>query len=325
MYVAGTAAALLLDFMGRQGLELPALRQQLLDLAAQRIIPFREWWRAIEAIRESCVLPALGLEIGRCIRPHHIGVVGYVAMYSGTAMHALMRFNRLEPLLHNLTPSAVSVEGDDVVLTWDHGDSTLVVDELLAAGLYTLLCQFLEGCEKPVARVEFRYPPPPDTSPYEAFFGLPPVFNALRQAIHLPVRCLNQSLNRYDPFLVQLLEQQAEAALKSIPTSDALLQSLQQQIMSVLQDGQPELAYVAERLGISERSLYRQLRERGLRYKQVLNSLRYELAKDYLRNPLLALPEIALLLGFAEQSAFSRAFKSWSGMSPLRYRRRQSE
>mgnify|MGYP003454277989 len=74
-------------------------------------------------------------------------------------------------------------------------------------------------------------------------------------------------------------------------------------------------------MGVSERSLYRYLSARGLRYKTVLNNLRYELAKNYLKNMQLSLPEIALMLGFSEQSAFSRAFKEWSGQSPMHYRR----
>ena len=74
-------------------------------------------------------------------------------------------------------------------------------------------------------------------------------------------------------------------------------------------------------MGLSERTLYRALQERDLRYKQVLNSLRFELAKDYLRDAQLSLPEIALLLGYAEQSVFSRAFKEWAGESPMRWRK----
>ena len=88
-----------------------------------------------------------------------------------------------------------------------------------------------------------------------------------------------------------------------------------------MQDEPPELTVVAARMGLSERSLYRLLQDRGLRYKTVLNTLRYELAKNYLNDAQLSLPEISLMLGYSEQSAFSRAFKEWSGETPMHYRR----
>jgi len=67
--------------------------------------------------------------------------------------------------------------------------------------------------------------------------------------------------------------------------------------------------------------LYRRLQERNLTYKGLLNQLRFQLAQRYLADRQLSLSEIALLLGYSEQSAFTRAFKSWCGQTPLHFRK----
>lgn len=73
---------------------------------------------------------------------------------------------------------------------------------------------------------------------------------------------------------------------------------------------------------MSEPSLYRALRSRGVEFSELVRALRRELALGYLAEPHLSLTEIALLLGYSELSAFSRAFRAWTGLSPAAWRRR---
>ncbi|MGH8434936.1 MAG: helix-turn-helix domain-containing protein, partial [Pseudomonas sp.] len=70
---------------------------------------------------------------------------------------------------------------------------------------------------------------------------------------------------------------------------------------------------------------YRQLAEHGLRYRWLLGDVRFKLARIYLGDPRLSSAEVALLLGYFEQSAFNRAFRAWSGSTPERYRRHLQE
>jgi AraC-like DNA-binding protein len=66
--------------------------------------------------------------------------------------------------------------------------------------------------------------------------------------------------------------------------------------------------------------MQRRLSEHGWSYKRVVDDTRTELAKRYIADPRKSLTEIAFLLGFSEQSAFSRAFRRWLGVSPSEYR-----
>lgn len=108
--------------------------------------------------------------------------------------------------------------------------------------------------------------------------------------------------------------------MSKIYPDDSLVHDLRECLICVMQRGHPCLRVVASEMGMSERSLSRKLRMRGVHYQQIFAQLRFQLAMQLLIDRRWLLPEISLLLGFSEQSAFSRAFRSWSGQSPQRFR-----
>ncbi|RKZ80269.1 MAG: AraC family transcriptional regulator, partial [Gammaproteobacteria bacterium] len=77
---------------------------------------------------------------------------------------------------------------------------------------------------------------------------------------------------------------------------------------------------IAASLFMSQRTLQRRLEENNTSFKQLVNEVRQDLADTYLNDSSLTLTEISFMLGFSEMSAFSRAFKRWSGKSPTDYR-----
>ena len=116
------------------------------------------------------------------------------------------------------------------------------------------------------------------------------------------------------------------AGLASCPgvSADDFIGRVQQELSRALPGGDATLEAVARRLGLSPASLYRRLRERGAEFTHLLRQLRYDLAVSHVREQHLPLTEVALLLGYSELSAFSRAFRRWTGVSPARYRRVQA-
>lgn len=101
-----------------------------------------------------------------------------------------------------------------------------------------------------------------------------------------------------------------------------LLRQLQQCILDALPEGGATLDVIAGRLGFSERTLQRRLQGAQLNFQQLVERLRFDAARHYLLQGGLPLTEIGYRLGYSEPSAFSRAFRRWSGVSPLAYRRR---
>ena len=87
-----------------------------------------------------------------------------------------------------------------------------------------------------------------------------------------------------------------------------------------LPEGEPSAEHIAKALHLSLRSLQRHLADEGCRFDTLLNESRENLALLHLRDPQVSLSEISYLLGFADTSSFSRAFKRWTGMTPGQFR-----
>ena len=88
-----------------------------------------------------------------------------------------------------------------------------------------------------------------------------------------------------------------------------------------MRDGDPKLARVAKKLAVSPRTLQRKLRDYGLEFKKLTEDTRRRFAVNYLRDRKHTLTEVAFLLGYSDVSAFNRAFKRWTGTTPMDYRR----
>ena len=94
----------------------------------------------------------------------------------------------------------------------------------------------------------------------------------------------------------------------------------QKLIKEALPSGIPFAADIGRHLGMSTRTLSRRLSEKGTNYRQLVQNTQQMISTDLLKNSTETVSEIAFQAGFSEQSAFNRAFKCWTGQSPLEYR-----
>jgi AraC-like DNA-binding protein len=91
-------------------------------------------------------------------------------------------------------------------------------------------------------------------------------------------------------------------------------------LLEILPSGHLTEEIILQSLHLSQRTLQRKLKEEGTTFKELLDETRRELAKEYVNDTSLSFSEITYLLGFSEQSNFTRAFKRWQGQSPSAYR-----
>ena len=125
-----------------------------------------------------------------------------------------------------------------------------------------------------------------------------------------------------DRGLFEVLDRHAALLLEALPpASSSLATQIREAVSAELRGGNPTLERVGRRLGVSGRTLQRRLDDQDLRFGELVDEVKTELAKAYLHDRSLALCEVAFLLGFADQSAFTRAFKRWTGHTPGRFRR----
>lgn len=138
--------------------------------------------------------------------------------------------------------------------------------------------------------------------------------------IALPKTFYAMKISTSDPYLRGLYDRQAAALLSNLTEENDFLKEVKSALKFCLEENQSSAEQVAKHLGLSLRTFYRRLDEQGFRYRSLLADIRFALAKGYLQDETLSLAEIALLLGYSDQSAFTRAFVGWAGATPTEYR-----
>jgi AraC-like DNA-binding protein len=99
-----------------------------------------------------------------------------------------------------------------------------------------------------------------------------------------------------------------------------LVEQVEAYVRGAISSGHCTTARCAKKLGISVRTLQWRLAESGLKFSDILEGQRIELARDCLLREHFKLEEIAVLLGYSEQASFGRAFKRWTGFTPWAFR-----
>jgi AraC-like DNA-binding protein len=143
---------------------------------------------------------------------------------------------------------------------------------------------------------------------------------ARHNRLSFPVEDVDQPFVTHNPDLLELIAPQLEAQLKQ-ELADKLLKEQAKGILKRLLAGQrPRLEDVAVELRMSVRTFQRRLLEEGLTFHSLVQEARREMARHYLRQPLLELNETAYLLGYEDPNSFIRAFHKWEGTSPGEWR-----
>jgi AraC-like DNA-binding protein len=150
---------------------------------------------------------------------------------------------------------------------------------------------------------------------HAALLGAPVAFGCAVAAMELPEAVWTTRLPTADPALQLTLRQLAERIGLGAAASDLEL-AVRARLRPLLPDGRAEALEVARALGMSERTLHRRLRQAGLTFGQVLDDFREAEAERFLGAGRVSLMEVALRLGYSDQTAWNRAFRRWKGMSP---------
>ena len=286
-------------------------------------VPMQFWWNILETVHDTHPVPALGHCIGKEIEPYHIHVLGYLALSSPNLYTFATCFKNFQPILQNSAEFSIYIKNSHFAMTWTAviQKSTQTSNEVLISGTMNILRKMLHRQDINPIKVEFTAPEPVHNDVYSAIYGCPVIFNSDALRLWLPIDILYLTIPSLDPYLKALLDQQAIVLLNALPNPDTFLKNIQDLIVDQLKTGEPTAENIADTLNIPLRTFYRKLTSYNLQYSELVRKIRLELAKNYLENSKMSLTEISFLLGYAEQSAFSRAFKQWENISPSEYRK----
>ena len=170
------------------------------------------------------------------------------------------------------------------------------------------------------ASLRFRHRPD-DATDFERVLGCPVHAGAEADELAIPRSSWRLPLRRRDSTLHAILASQAEEQIVRLGSDERAAAQLRRTLSGAMPSGRVDLATAARRLGTSARTLQRRLEQEGTSFQDVLDDVRRETAEGYLTESRLSVGEVGYLLGFSEPAAFHRAFKRWTRVTPLEYRR----
>lgn len=266
--------------------------------------------------------PAVGILIAEAREERNLGLVAYTARFSPTLGDALKRLERYSRVVVEDFVVSLRRHEDRAILTLERGMTYDPVRPPVDFRLTTVLtaARSLTGAAIEPLEARFPYPAPAGLAALRRVFRCPLVFDAEDPVLVLRAADLALSIPTQDGTLLGYLDQLAEQALRELTRDDSFAQAVERALWQELSSGTPSIERVASRLGVSGRSLQRRLAEEGTSFKDELDRFRRDMAQRLLREKNVAIYEVAYLLGYADPSAFHRAFRRWHGASPRRFR-----
>ena len=276
---------------------------------------------AAQATADDC----FGLHLGENYNPRNIGPLVYVVLNSPTIRAVIENFERYLHVYNEAARWFFTSEGNRGYIRYlltDLGINSLrhSNEHGMTIALNTL--RMMVGSEWAPMEVQFAHEAPEQTSEHFRIFHAPVSFGCKTNAIVIDRHFVEREVAAADQRLYQILKRYLDQVLSEMPREDSLLASVRRATAETMRAGDLKLARVAKQMAMSARTLQRQLKERGVDFKRLTDATRRRFAVNYLKDRKNTLTEVAFLLGYSELSAFNRAFKRWTGSTPLDYRRR---
>lgn len=281
-----------------------------------------------EHAEQLCDDPNIGLHVGQTMRTTHLGILGMLVMTCATTREAFELLLRYQNLIGNGGDIAIEKLGDEIEFSYfpaegrePYGRHNI---EFCFAGWHGQ-AHLMAGAQARPLRVTFPFPRPANTAEQAALFGCTLEYDAAKACTYFSADMADAPLFAAEPQLKDVLETKAHQRLaewqgEQLDASPVVAKT-KQTIAEAIAFGVPTIDEMAERMHVSARTLQRQLEANGSSYKELLDTVRADLAQKYMGKQELSILDVAFMLGFSEQSSFQRAFKRWFGATPGVYRR----
>lgn len=268
----------------------------------------------------------LGLDVGMQRDVKDFGILGYAALSCRSIRHSVEEFWGSRGgygEVMGMMAKVVIPRGNSETVTVDI-TAPEVTDTVYRFFVEEALCLLLKvgaqvsGIEPRFSKLELSYPRPPYAARYAELFQCPVVFKAARTRASFNRSWFESPLQTSDPELIQLYTQK----LSQMRAEIAHHQPLPARLLSLFAERRtvPPLEIAARDLGLSPRTLRRQLMQQQHSYRELATRYRLEQAMALLKTGTVAAKQISEHAGFSDVNAFRRAFKAWTGQTLSKYR-----
>ena len=264
--------------------------------------------------------PSIALRIAEATPVGAFGVVEYLCRCQPTLGDALRQWVRYLNILDDAVVVGL-VEDDDTVAI-----RVLVESEAPAPASHELCFALLVRQAREITRapfepvaVELTHEARVDPARYSGWFGAPVRFGAEHTQLVLTRAALDAPLVTADAGLTEVFGRLVSERESELQETSSFVGSVRREVQHSLRNADAGAEGIARRLGLTTRSLQRRLRAEGTTLSALKRDVQRELAGRYLDEGL-STAEVSFMLGFSEPSAFFRAFKRWTGITPLERR-----
>jgi AraC-like DNA-binding protein len=287
----------------------------------RNVIPHAALGRLLTLCVTRTKCPHFGLLVGQRATILSLGMVGRLMQYSetlGAAMRALVSSLSIQ---NRGGVPALLIRGDIVLFTFSVYDPETESADQISDGSIAVTVnaiRFLCGADWNPTEVFLPRAAPADQEPFRRHFRAPVRFNQESAIIIFPTCDLDRRVAGADPMLRAILEERINEVKgeQGSEFSDDIRRLLRTRLTSHSCSAD-DIAHV---LTMHRRTLSRRLKGNGMGYRALANEIRFEIARQLLHDTRIPLGEIAAALGYSEASAFTRAFRRWSGETPTAWR-----
>jgi AraC-like DNA-binding protein len=284
------------------------------------------WDKAVAKAAAVVPDPAFALRAARCWHPSHLGALGHAWLTSSTLRTGLERLERYGRILGERPQFRLTRAAEGLRFTYDHRRRDPALQAIgadFALSLIVDMCRMNYGASlRPVA-VRLSRASPAEPEPWKHHYGCPVHFGAGEDSFLLSLRVADETLPTANRQLAGTLDSVLAAQLAALDRTN-IPARCKAALLEQLTSGEISEGEMAKTLHMSRRTLQRKLADAELSYQKVVDDTRRDLALRYLEDPQKSITDVTFLLGFSGQSAFTRAFRRWTGVSPSTYRGRES-
>ena len=282
----------------------------------------RLWKLAVETTGDE----AFGLSVPSFVQPTTFHALGFSLMVSATLRDAWQRTQRYYKVVSDVLDIQIQEYGTESALCYVTIPGKEYAKEAIDAFIATMInlsTGIAGGSAKPT-RVEFERAEPINRERFETVFPCEIYFGTGRNQIFFTNEDLDRPLATANRDIALKNDEVVQSYLSKL-MKKSLAKQVTEKIIIALSMGEPNQEVIANSLHMSSRSLQRKLKEETTSFRQLLDNVRKDLAKNYLASTQQSVIEIAYQLGFQDPSNFTRAFKRWFSLSPSEFRLKQSE
>lgn len=276
------------------------------------------FWDAAEQISGD---PDVGLHVGANMPPFRGQVIEYLFLSSPTFGEGLQRNLRYQAILTNALQLNLRVDGNIAILSGFQHPVRHYLE--CAIGVFLNFFKHISDQEFQPLEICLTYAEGATTEEYQRIWNCPVQLARPEGCIRFDATLLDRASPAAEPELLRIHENIAEQHL-NVLEKHQLVDQIEKLLGSgLLEAGEIDQAYIAEKLKRSPRTLRADLQHIDTSFEKIISNYREKLARRLLADTQESLDQIVYLTGFSEPSAFSRAFKRWTGETPTAYRQRK--